>query len=53
MQRPLSKEKFLFVANRALIALAVAAILVGLYFDEWGAVLNNARILCFSCIGLE
>ena len=49
----IGKDKLLFIANRVLIVLAVAAVLVGLYFDDWTAVLNNARILCFSCIGLE
>jgi hypothetical protein len=52
MQR-LEKRKLLFIVNRALIVLAVAAILAGLYLDEWSAVLRNARVLCLSCIGLE
>ena len=49
----IGRDKLLFIVNRALIVLAVAAILVGLYFDEWAAVLTNARILCLSCIGIE
>jgi hypothetical protein len=49
----IGRDKLLFAVNRVLIVLAVAAILFGLYLDEWNAVLNNARILCLSCIGLE
>mgnify|MGYP003565738919 CR=1 FL=1 len=73
----MDRRKWLFVANRALLILAVAAILIGLYqyevyeppdsegrtplsstlrvllIDEWEMVLNNARILCLSCIGIE
>jgi hypothetical protein len=52
MQR-VERGKLLFIVNRALIVLAVAAILAGLYLDEWSAVLQNARALCLSCIGLE
>ena len=47
------KSKLLFTVNRLLIVLAVAAILVGLFFDQWRIVLVNARILCLSCMGLE
>ncbi|MBN1979405.1 MAG: hypothetical protein JW918_18570 [Anaerolineae bacterium] len=49
----IGRDKLLFIVNRALLVLAVAAILAGLYFDEWNAVLTNARILCLSCIGIE
>lgn len=49
----IGRGKPLFIINRVLIVLAVAAILVGLYLDEWNAVLQNARTLCLSCIGLE
>ena len=42
-----------FLANRVLIVLAVAATLVGLAFDHWSMVLQNALYLCFVCIGLE
>ncbi|MFL7792184.1 MAG: hypothetical protein AB8I69_08600 [Anaerolineae bacterium] len=49
----IGRDKLLFAVNRVLIVLAVAAILAGLYWNEWNAVLNNARILCLSCIGIE
>jgi hypothetical protein len=35
----------LFLVNRALIVLAVAAILAGLLFDQWYVVLRNAILL--------
>jgi hypothetical protein len=35
----------LFLINRALIVLAVAAILAGLFFDHWQIVLRNAILL--------
>jgi hypothetical protein len=35
----------LFLVNRALIVLAVAAILAGLFFDQWYVVLRNAILL--------
>jgi hypothetical protein len=38
--------------NRALILLAVAALLSGLLLSQWYQVLFNALVLCFSCIGL-
>jgi hypothetical protein len=47
------KSRLLFTINRLLIVLAVAAILAGLFFDQWRIVLINARILCLSCMGLE
>lgn len=34
-----------FVLNRVLILLAVAAILAGLFFDQWRLVLQNAILL--------
>jgi hypothetical protein len=34
-----------FVVNRLLIVLAVAAILGGLFFDQWRIVLRNAILL--------
>ena len=37
--------KRLFVVNRVLVLLAVAAILAGLLFDEWDIVLRNAILL--------
>ena len=42
-----------FALNRLLIVLAVAAILAGLLMDEWPLVLQIARLLCLSCMGLE
>jgi hypothetical protein len=53
MRKTVGRKKLLFTINRALIVLAVAAILIGLYFNEWNAVLKNARTLCYSCIGLQ
>jgi len=38
--------------NRALILLAVAALLSGLLLSQWYQVLFNALVLCFSCMGL-
>jgi len=38
--------------NRALILLAVAALLGGLLLSQWYQVLYNALVLCFSCLGL-
>jgi len=35
----------LFLVNRTLIVLAVAAILAGLFFDQWYVVLRNAILL--------
>ena len=35
----------LFLVNRALIVLAVAAVLAGLFFDQWQIVLRNAILL--------
>jgi hypothetical protein len=40
-----SKSRALFLVNRALIVLAVAAILGGLFFDQWRVVLRNAILL--------
>ena len=34
-----------FLVNRALIVLAAAAILAGLFFDQWLIVLHNAILL--------
>jgi hypothetical protein len=34
-----------FLVNRTLIVLAVAAILAGLFFDQWQIVLRNAILL--------
>jgi hypothetical protein len=42
-QLPTSNRQFLI--NRALIVLAVGAILAGLYFDQWRIVLRNAVLL--------
>jgi hypothetical protein len=39
------RRKRLFLINRALIVLAVAAILAGLLFDQWRIVLRNAVLL--------
>ena len=41
----MDKEKRLFLVNRALILLAVALILTGLFFDQWRIVLRNAILL--------
>jgi hypothetical protein len=38
--------------NRLLVVLAVAALLGGLLLVQWQQVLNHARFLCFSCMGL-
>jgi hypothetical protein len=53
MHKITREKRLLFAANRLLIVLAIAAILAGLYLEEWTTVLNNARILCYSCIGFE
>jgi len=42
-QLPTANRQFLI--NRALIVLAVGAILAGLYFDQWRIVLRNAVLL--------
>jgi hypothetical protein len=47
------KENRLFLTNRVLIVLTIAAILAGLLFDQWRIVLFNAVVLCLSCMGLE
>ena len=39
------RQKRFFLFNRVLILLAVAAILAGLFFDEWRIVLRNAILL--------
>ena len=39
------KQKRLFLINRVLIVLAVAAVLSGLFFDQWRIVLRNAILL--------
>jgi hypothetical protein len=39
------KDRMVFVINRLLIVLAVAAILGGLFFDQWRIVLRNAILL--------
>ena len=39
------KPDLRFVINRALVVLAVGAILAGLYFDQWRIVLRNAVLL--------
>jgi hypothetical protein len=38
-------QRRLFLLNRALIVLAVAAVLAGLFFDQWRIVLRNAILL--------
>ena len=44
--RPSStRARVVFVVNRLLIVLAVAAILGGLFFDQWRIVLRNAILL--------
>lgn len=43
--REMDRERRLFVVNRMLIVLAVAAILAGLTFDHWRIVLRNAILL--------
>ena len=40
-----TKSRVVFVINRLLIVLAVAAILGGLFFDQWRIVLINAVLL--------
>jgi hypothetical protein len=49
----MERQRLLFVVNRALIVVAVAAVLAGLSLDHWNIVLLNARLLCLSCLGLE
>jgi hypothetical protein len=39
------KSRISFLANRVLIVLAVAAILGGLFLDQWRIVLRNAILL--------
>ena len=41
----MSKSQISFLINRVLIVLAVAAILGGLFFDQWRIVLRNAILL--------
>ena len=41
----MDREKRRFLVNRVLIVLAVAAILAGLTYDQWGMVLRNAILL--------
>jgi len=41
----MNEKKLLFLVNRALIVLAVALILAGLFFDQWRTVLRNAILL--------
>jgi hypothetical protein len=55
MPRPTAdnEKKALFLVNRVLIVLTIAAILGGLLLNQWAITLLNARILCLSCIGLE
>jgi len=45
-------ERTRFVLNRALIVLAVALILGGLFFNQWRIVLRNALLICYACLGL-
>jgi hypothetical protein len=40
-----SKSRASFLVNRALIVLTIAAILSGLFFDQWRIVLRNAILL--------
>jgi hypothetical protein len=40
-----TRERVLFVINRALIVVMVAAILAGLSFGHWRIVLRNAILL--------
>jgi len=40
-----NRRKRLFLINRILIVLAVAAILAGLLFNQWRIVLRNAILL--------
>lgn len=44
-KRPDADRRRLFTLNRALIVVMVAAILVGLTFDQWRIVLRNAVLL--------
>ncbi|MCP4537977.1 MAG: hypothetical protein GY832_12610 [Chloroflexi bacterium] len=44
-QTPNRKSRILFLVNRVLIVLAVAAILGGLLFDQWRIVLRNGILL--------
>ena len=39
------RSQISFLVNRVLIVLAVAAILGGLFFDQWQIVLRNAILL--------
>jgi len=41
----MNERKRLFLINRALIVLAAALILAGLYLDQWRIVLRNAILL--------
>ena len=41
----MNKGRSLFLLNRVLILIAVAAILLGLSFDHWRIVLRNAILL--------
>lgn len=41
----MDEERRLFLTNRSLILLAVALILIGLFFDQWAIVLRNAILL--------
>jgi hypothetical protein len=41
----MSKSQISFLINRVLIVLAVAAILGGLFFEQWRMVLRNAILL--------
>ena len=41
----MDRQRLLFLINRALIVLAVGAILAGLSFNQWRIVLRNAILL--------
>lgn len=41
----MDRQRMLFLLNRALIVLAVGAILGGLFFNHWRIVLRNAILL--------
>jgi hypothetical protein len=41
----MDRRQLLFLVNRALIVLAVGAILAGLLFNHWRIVLRNAILL--------
>ena len=41
----MDRKRVLFLVNRALIVIAVAAILAGLFFDQWRIALLNAILL--------